>query len=140
MSNALVTSAAVVCVTVGAALQHWATAVHRWWVPEVCPVVDEGVAAAELRAWKEASVVSHLATGLAVGSVVALTLVSLHIAASVRVRSAAPTVTVPAALPLAPAADAAPPKSTASASGTQYFQLDDELDAIDLWSVTPKRK
>ena len=98
MSNALVISAGVVGVTVGAALQHWATAMHRWWVPEVCPVLSEGDAVAELRAWKESNVVSHLATGLAVGSVVALTLVSLHIAATWRV-SAAPVQAAPVTVP-----------------------------------------
>ena len=139
MSNVLVTSVAVVGVTIGAALQHWTTAVHRWWVPEVCPALSEGEVAAELRAWKEASVVSHLATGIAVGSVVALTLVSIYIAASFR-PSLAPNAERPAALPLAPAAAAAPVVSAAPSSGTQYFNLEDDLDAIDLWSVQPKRK
>ena len=145
MSTSLVVAVGVVSGICGAAVQHWVSAVREWWRPSPCPAASSpDISAAELRTWQDASLVSHLATGISVSSVVALTLVSIYIAASFHPRSeprAAPA--LPGAL--TPAAAAAPLQENAIEPQRFNLARDDDLDALELdeaalCSYVPQRR
>ena len=131
MSSSLAVATGVVGTVCGAALQHWVSALREWWRPSPCPIASSpDISAAELRAWQDASLVSHLATGVSVGTVVSVTLVSIFVAASYgprRDQATRPALTAA----VTPAASAAPVHTQSVVPQVFDLAQDDKLDALE---------